>query len=185
MSAYGAISRAQRTSYLHTTLWDSPQEAKSFVTIHHIDRFVEHAQTDLFNFLHSIFANEVDKGLTYPQEDIRDPEAFRAYFFGGDVLVAIAGSGDPPAIKNEHRGVREIEFGLDTARNGRTWEACVAGFYYVSLTPAYAYTPICYLTRLLRFHRYAGKAQLPWAIFTCKFPFRWARDYRVQARLRL
>jgi hypothetical protein len=102
--------------------------AKSFVTIRHIDRFMEHAQTDLFNFLHSIFANEVDKGLTYPQEDIRDPEAFRAHFFGGDVLVGIAGSGDLPAIKNEHRGVREIELGLDTARNGRTWEARVAGF---------------------------------------------------------
>jgi len=134
MSAYGAISRAQRTSYLPSTIWGGPREeleAESFVTIHHIDRFVEHTQTGLFSYLHSIFANEVDKGLTYPQEDIRDPEAFRAYFFGGDVLVAIAGSGDSPAIKSDHRGVREIELGLDAARDGRTWEACVAGFYYV------------------------------------------------------
>jgi hypothetical protein len=140
MSAYGAISRAQRTSYLPSTIWGSPREefeGGSFVTIHHIDRFVEHTQTGLFNYLHSIFANEVDKGLTYPQEDIHDPEAFRAYFFGGDVLVAITGSGDSPAIKSDRHGVREIELGLDAARDGRTWEACVAGFYYVSLTVAY------------------------------------------------
>jgi len=137
MSAYGNINRAQRTSYLPTTLWDSPPAesdgVQSFVTIHHIDRsVVDSAQTGLFNYLHSIFANEVDTGLTYPQEDIRDPVAFGAYFFGGDVLVAISCRGDPPTIKSDQHGVREIDLGLDAARNERTWEECVAGFYYVS-----------------------------------------------------
>lgn len=147
MSAYGVINRPQRTSYLPATLWDSPRVepdlgTQSFVTIHHIDRAaVERIQTGLFNYLHSIFADEVDKGLTYPQEDIRDPAAFGTYFFGGDVLVAIAGKGDPPAIESEARGVREIEQSPDAARNGRTWEACVAGFYYVSRDP-YRVTPI-------------------------------------------
>jgi hypothetical protein len=32
------------------------------------------------------------------------------------------------------------------------------------------HTPICYLTCSLRFRRDAGKTQLPWAIFTRKFP---------------
>jgi hypothetical protein len=142
MSAYGVINRPQRTSYLHTTLWDNPRVepdlgTPSFVTIHHIDRAaVERIQSGLFDYLHSIFSNEVDKGLTYPQEDISDAAAFGAYFFGGDVLVAIAGKGDPPAIESEERGVREIEQSLDTARNGRTWEECVAGFYYVSRDPS-------------------------------------------------
>ncbi|KAG1739135.1 uncharacterized protein EDB91DRAFT_1284984 [Suillus paluster] len=137
MSAYGVISRAQRTSYLPATLWDNPRVdpdpgAQFFVTVHHIDRSaVERDQTGLFNYLHSIFANEVDGGQTYPQEDIRDPAAFGLYFFGGDVLVAIAGKGDPPAIESEQRGVREIQLSLDGARDGRMWEACVAGFYYV------------------------------------------------------
>lgn len=143
MSAYGVINRPQRTSYLPTTLWDSPRVepdlgTPSFVTIHHIDRAaVERVQTGLFNYLHSTFENEVDKGLTYPQEDISDPAAFGAYFFGGDVLIGIAGKGDPPAIKSELevRGVREIEQSLDVARNGRPWEECVAGFYYVSRDP--------------------------------------------------
>lgn len=137
MSAYGVINRPQRSSYLPATLWDSPRVepdlgTQSFVTIHHIDRAaVERIQTGLFNYLHSIFADEVDKGLTYPQEDMRDPAAFGTYFFGGDVLVAIAGRGDPPAIESEVRGVREIEQSPNAARNGRTWEECVAGFYYV------------------------------------------------------
>jgi hypothetical protein len=103
---------------------------------------VERIQTGLFNYLHSIFADEVDKGLTYPQEDMRDPAAFGTYFFGGDVLVAIAGRGDPPAIESEVRGVREIEQSPNAARNGRTWEECVAGFYYVSCDPYRVGAPI-------------------------------------------
>ncbi|KIJ15515.1 hypothetical protein PAXINDRAFT_114666 [Paxillus involutus ATCC 200175] len=114
MSAYGSISRPFRASYLPPTAWQSPRDAHVFVTLHHIDQSAINLHPGLFDYLHSTFADEVDKGLTYPQEDVRDPDTFGAYFFGADVFIAITSSGD-----------------IIGARGGRSWEECVAGFYYV------------------------------------------------------
>ncbi|KAH7883210.1 hypothetical protein F5I97DRAFT_1939055 [Phlebopus sp. FC_14] len=124
MSAYGAISRSARISYLPSTAWHSAQ-ATSVTTIHHIDQSAIKQHTGLFEYLHAVFADEVDKGFTYPQENIRDPSAFEAYFFAADVLIAIADSGA------QTEDGREVEVDLEQARRARSWEECVAGFYYV------------------------------------------------------
>ena len=93
-------------------------------------------------------------GLTYPQEDMRDTDAFRAYFFAADVVIAIveegasgSASGDLERRQLERDAAsalvpREVEVDLERARAGRSWDACVVGFYYVR--------PCLLCTQLLR-----------------------------------
>ncbi|KIK96702.1 hypothetical protein PAXRUDRAFT_825681 [Paxillus rubicundulus Ve08.2h10] len=131
MSAYGSISRPSRASYLPSTAWQSPRDAHAFVTLHHIDQSAINLHPGLFDYLHSTFADEVDKGLTYPQEDVRDPNTFGAYFFGADVFVAISSSGDITTKTELEGDIKEVEMNLEGARGGRSWEECVTGFYYV------------------------------------------------------
>ena len=160
MSAYGAIPRGPRTSYLPSTIWPWPELAShlgsrqsphptlsdpslrnvkfSTISIHHVDEHaVRKGHEGLFEYLHSVFANEVDKGMTYPQEDVRDPTIFASYFFVADVIVAIAGARDDGARVEagvDGAGVnaaREVAMSLDEARQGRPWQECVIGFYYV------------------------------------------------------
>ncbi|KAH7927450.1 hypothetical protein BV22DRAFT_1103676 [Leucogyrophana mollusca] len=135
MSAYGAISRSPSTSLLPATLWSNPRKASDsaheFVTIHHIDRSTVESHSGLFEYLHSVFADIVEAGLTYPQEDVSDPIAFGNYFFAADVLVAISGNGGVPTTKSGPGGIREVVLSLGDARQGRSWVDCVAGYYYV------------------------------------------------------
>ncbi|KAL4066176.1 hypothetical protein V8B97DRAFT_1894991 [Scleroderma yunnanense] len=164
MSAYGTIHRAPRTSYLPSTIWPWPEPAShldssqlqgpnltlsdpiqrnvqiSTISIHHVDEdAVIQAHEGLFEYLHSVFVNEVDKGTTYPQEDIHDPTIFASYFFAADVIIAIAGTGDEDAmleimtevVDEPGTTVKEVGVSLDEARRGRSWEECVIGFYYV------------------------------------------------------
>lgn len=190
MSAYGTMLRAPRTSYLPSTIWPWPERATlldsrqglnptlsdpsqrnvkfSTISIHHIDEdAVRQGREGLFEYLHSVFANEVDKGMTYPQENVRDRAIFASYFFAADVIVAIAGiSGEDVNVGTVVDGpgaqaVKEVDMGLDEARGGRSWEECVIGFYYVRLVHyvKYHYTEPLPLT---------GKAQLPWAFVTCE-----------------
>lgn len=149
MSAYGAISRPPRSSILPSTEWPHPRNPHAIVTLVHVDLSAivdANRYPGLFDHLHAVFADEVDKGLTYPQENMRDPDAFRAYFFAADVVIAIVGDGsgatpNPPA---EPVGApvapvaKEVAVDLETARAGRPWDACVVGFYYVSGHP-----PVC------------------------------------------
>ncbi|EGO00717.1 hypothetical protein SERLA73DRAFT_178623 [Serpula lacrymans var. lacrymans S7.3] len=133
MSAYGPITTS-RTSLLPPTLWDSPRKADAasptFLSIHHVNRSAVEALPGLFEYLHSVFADEVDTGLSYPQENVRDQAAFANYFFAADVLVAITGTGEV-AMTEKKDGVREVDLSVEEARAGRSWEVCVAGFYYV------------------------------------------------------
>ncbi|KIJ65925.1 hypothetical protein HYDPIDRAFT_87471 [Hydnomerulius pinastri MD-312] len=131
MSAYGAISRPARTSYLAATAWPSPRDTEASVTIHHIDRSAIDLYDELLQYLYSVFKAEVDGGLTYPQEEIPDVNAFAAYFFAADVLIAIADSGEIRVQAELESGVKEVEKTLAEARRSRSWEECVAGFYYV------------------------------------------------------
>jgi hypothetical protein len=76
----------------------------------------------------------VDKGLTYPQEDMRDPETFKAYFFAADVVIALgAGVAHNPSSEtgSEDGDGREVDVDIERVRAGRPWDACVVGFYYV------------------------------------------------------
>lgn len=154
MSAYGAISRPVLSSKLPTTTWPHPRDPHAAVTLFHLDPSTlvdldEHP--GLFEHLHTVFADEVDTGLTYPQEDMRDPVAFGAYFCAADVVIAVLTTGGPvgdgkhgitpdphsrlhplaePAAREDEDGV-EVEVDLETARAERSWDACVVGFYYV------------------------------------------------------
>lgn len=125
---------------LNPTLSDPSQRNVKFstISIHHIDEdAVRQGHEGLFEYLHSVFANEVDKGMTYPQEDVRDRAIFASYFFAADVIIAIAGiSGEDVNVGTVVDGpgaqaVKEVDMGLDEARGGRSWEECVIGFYYV------------------------------------------------------
>jgi hypothetical protein len=73
-----------------------------------------------------VFAEEVESGLTYPQEGEMDQPSFENYFFAADVFVGIIGE----SLRAD-RAEAEIELDIDTARAGRRWHECVAGFYYV------------------------------------------------------
>lgn len=151
MSAYGAISRpfhAPKTP-LSPTLWSIPQKnggvnsSPSCITLHH---FIPSniSQSDLVGTLYEEFADEVERGTTYPQEVLPagtrlSREAFESYFFAGDVFVAIIG-GSALASKHTKASI-EVEgvqahvldgpFHLDAAKADREWSDCVAGFYYV------------------------------------------------------
>ncbi|KAN0081280.1 hypothetical protein V8E55_008904 [Tylopilus felleus] len=147
MSAYGALSRPAHASPLRlpTTVWSHPRDPQTLLTLFHIDPsiLVDGPGTTLFDYLHAVFADEVDKGLTYPQEDMRDLDAFKAYFFAADVVIAIvrspeervtasAPASESPDGEWERRVVpREVEVDLERARAGRTWDECLVGFYYV------------------------------------------------------
>ncbi|KAF8550250.1 hypothetical protein OG21DRAFT_1514260 [Imleria badia] len=70
---------------------------------------------------------------------MRDPDAFRAYFFAADVVVGlrVVGSaaleGCAVSEPEWERCVvpREVEVDLEGVRAGRSWDECVVGFYYV------------------------------------------------------
>jgi hypothetical protein len=93
---------------------------------HHLTRSDARRLIGLLEHLTAVFALEVERGLTYPQEGEIDQPDFESYFFAADVFVGIVGyhpRGD--------RGEAEIELDIDAARAGRPWDECVAGFYYV------------------------------------------------------
>lgn len=149
MSAYGVFSRPARSSNLPATAWSHPRDPRSTVILFHVDPSTlvdAHRYPGLFEYLHAVFADEVETGLTYPQEDMRDPDAFRAYFFAADLMIAIVAAGDAhgPRITPDPRphplaepvasevGVEvEVNVDLEAARAERSWDACVVGFYYV------------------------------------------------------
>lgn len=131
MSAYGSIERPELLDTLPCKLWrlistppDSPN--RDYVTTHHLTRSSAHRLTGLLEHLTVVFADEVDSGLTYPQEGDINQSSFESYFFAADVIVGIIG-GTPRADRAE----AEIELDIDMARAGRPWDQCVAGFYYI------------------------------------------------------
>jgi len=154
MSAYGALSRSARASPLRlpTTEWLHPRDPQTTITLFHFSPSAigDALSPSLFNHLHAVFADEVDKGLTYPQEEIRDPDAFRAYFFAADVVIAIVGlcpqeecaSLSAPGSEQDDEVPREVEVDLEGASAGRSWDECMVGFYYVRwLIRVYAFVP--------------------------------------------
>ncbi|KAG8221292.1 hypothetical protein J3R82DRAFT_1458 [Butyriboletus roseoflavus] len=145
MSAYGVFSPPTRSSNLPATAWSHPRDPRATVILFHVDPSTlvdAHRQTGLFEYLHAVFADEVETGLTYPQEDMRDPHAFRAYFLAADVIIAIVAAEDRPRITPDPHPLAqpvaseigvgvEVNVDLEAARAERSWDACVVGFYYV------------------------------------------------------
>lgn len=148
MSAYGALSRPARSTNFHlpATTWRHPRDPHAAaVTVFHLDPSAiglasgadagvgEHA--GLFDYLHAVFADEVDKGLTYPQEDMRDPETFKAYFFAADVVIALLCDSEGAGVTHNTGSADgdglEVDVNIERVRAGRPWDACVVGFYYI------------------------------------------------------
>ncbi|PSR74947.1 hypothetical protein PHLCEN_2v9436, partial [Hermanssonia centrifuga] len=136
MSAYGAITTRNRPSGpLASTLWHcKPRTSPSakYLTIHHLTLADALTHSGLLQYLHTCFAEELERGMTYPQEILQGEtytqSMFEGYFFGADVLLGVVGEGDLPDGKNDGS---VVELLLDVARNGRSWEESVAGVYYV------------------------------------------------------
>ncbi|KAF8653337.1 hypothetical protein AX16_004037 [Volvariella volvacea WC 439] len=129
MSAYGAIRRTRLEGPLQTTIWSAKSQGSNthgYVTIHHLDLYSARQHDGLVNYLKDVFGHVVDEGLTYPQEGEITRDSFEGYFFAADVLVAIIG-GTGRSVGEKV----EIDLELDDARAGRTWNECIAGFYYV------------------------------------------------------
>ncbi|OBZ69727.1 hypothetical protein A0H81_10425 [Grifola frondosa] len=89
------------TGFLPSTKWhlkgkrpDSPK----YLTIHHLKLATALAQPGLVEYLHKVFADELERGLTYPQEILPGEnysrEMFEGYYLAGDVLVAVLGEVD-------------------------------------------------------------------------------------------
>jgi GNAT superfamily N-acetyltransferase len=138
MSAYGAIaSQTSSRPPLASTIWLPKPSATSasHLLLHHLTLSRALKLPGLVDCLHSAFAEIIEEGATYPQEILQGEEytraAFEAYFFAGDVIVAIAGhdeSKDPQTVANPGQATAvDLQ---DTAK-GREWEECVVGFYYV------------------------------------------------------
>uniref|UniRef100_A0A0W0F105 N-acetyltransferase domain-containing protein n=1 Tax=Moniliophthora roreri TaxID=221103 RepID=A0A0W0F105_MONRR len=123
MSAYGAIKRVN-SMILPCTAWRSKN--RTLVTIHHLDLSAAQLLPGLIGYLGGVFAKEVEDGRTYPQEGPIDIDSFQKYFFAADVLVAIKGDDF-----DGYQDAAEVQIGIEQARNGRPWEECVAGYYYV------------------------------------------------------
>jgi len=129
MSAYGDIKRAQDAALVSSTVWElSARDTVSssdtgYITVYHLTLATARTFPGLLEYLAGVFAKEVEDGLTYPQEGEISQETFEAYFFAADVFIAITGA---------TAGAQEsINISLSTEKGGRTWDDCIAGYYYV------------------------------------------------------
>jgi hypothetical protein len=109
--------------------WASPTST-SPITIHHLN--ITNTPQALINHLYELDKDEVDKGMTYPQEDVGGREGFVDYFFAADFFVGVRRP--EPGAEGSVGTAREVEIGIEEARAGREWADCVVGFYYVRCT---------------------------------------------------
>ncbi|KAF7969504.1 hypothetical protein HWV62_27206 [Athelia sp. TMB] len=136
MSAYGTIAKPTGSgTALSPAIWACKPNSKqgtvpstpTHLTVHHLTLATAQSQPGLIDHLRAIFALDIEAGRTYPQETISGDGVFEAYFFGADVFLGILGEG----VGNAGEGVKETDIAIDDSRQSRSWEDCVAGFYYV------------------------------------------------------
>ena len=153
MSAYGTITaNSWRVDLLPPTTWELPSPpnvpgklAAPFrrLVLHHLRLDTARSLPGLLEYMHQVFAAEIEAGRTYPQEVANEVVTlsganddsttksrvytraeFEAYFWAADVVIAIgtnAGDELDPALIG----------GVEVARAGRSWEDILVGFYYV------------------------------------------------------
>ena len=150
MSAYGAISSKGHIGRppLPTTRWatrDRATGSQVFIDTYHFTLQTALESPGLLGYLHSVFAQVVEDGRTYPMEvaegEAYPREAFESYFFAADVVVGVivgGGRGDGFAVDDRRNGV-EIVSGADgpfgpsgSSKDGNppVWKDIVVGFYY-------------------------------------------------------
>lgn len=138
MSAYGTIARPTtstipiastywicETRNVHKATSERPGPDTLGLTVHHLTLATARALPGLIEHLYSVFALDIEAGLTYPQETLDGQEAFESYFFAADVFVGIV---------CEHIS-EVVKLDIEQSKGDRSWQGCVAGFYYVSLFP--------------------------------------------------
>lgn len=140
MSAYGAITKSHIfDGVLPSTVWSTgglkvegdSEAVVNHISLHHLTLKDARGYDGLVNYLRSVFAGVVEEGRTYPQEGEITPDSFEAYFFAGDVLVGIVmpkGALSPDGSQFQARDQA-------LASASESWEANIAGFYYVSISP--------------------------------------------------
>lgn len=148
-SAYGPAPPRPTRPTLSSTFWPCSTQSKraaiksprDHITVHHITLTTARTFPGLIPFLAKAFELEIRIGRTYPQEDnvffsagttgdtstVDVVPAFEAYFFAGDVFIGIFD--DRYSAFSD--GDAFFDGGLANASGGRSWEDCVAGFYYV------------------------------------------------------
>ncbi|KAJ3504458.1 hypothetical protein NLJ89_g7920 [Agrocybe chaxingu] len=99
----------------------------AYISIHHLTLTTARALPGLIEYLGDVFAQVVEDGMTYPQEEPLTQEAFEAHFFAADAFVGITGKSLKADVVDGGYQAADI----DAERNGRTWEEAVAGCYYV------------------------------------------------------
>lgn len=160
MSAYGDIKRLVKNAPLSSTIWKSDaQNGKetSYITVHHLTLLAARQLPGFLEYLGAVFAKEVEDGLTYPQEGEMGQETFEAYFFAADVFVGIVGG--PPSAE---RAEAASQLSIEEARDGRTWEECIAGYYYVGAASQ------CGDTLLIRPDELLDQTELSRTVFPCE-----------------
>ncbi len=132
---------------LPPTVWELPEPAPGKpaapsrrLVLHHLRVDSARAVPGLLEYTHGVFAAEVEAGRTYPQEAPHTLEAFEAYFWAADVIVAIIGT-------NEVDRTGSADWDVEAARAGRSWEDALVGFYYVKPNypgrSSHVRTPFC------------------------------------------
>ncbi|KDR75699.1 hypothetical protein GALMADRAFT_248332 [Galerina marginata CBS 339.88] len=135
MSAYGEIKRAIAAAPLPSTVWtpskDEDLETNQHISIHHLTLASARALSGFLEYLGVIFSKEVEDGLTYPQEGEMSQTTFEAYFFAADVFVGIVGLSSPRTATTLAVVGDPAPLDIQTARGKRSWEECIAGYYYI------------------------------------------------------
>lgn len=100
----------------------------------------------LGTYLHAVFNDELATGKTYPQEGPMEREAWEGYYCAALVVVGVVVDDEqlPTAVaagREDEATGRRLEIGdqggnnaaklLETLANGRSWEECVGGCYYM------------------------------------------------------
>lgn len=129
MSAYGAIPHRPTSGILSSTLWACGRENVSKLSIHHLTLQTARSLLGIVEYLHVVFAEEVEQGMTYPQEGAIDQQAFETYFFAADVFVAVLNAPDP--VETSAIDGTVTTRSLEEVSRGREWADCIGGYYYV------------------------------------------------------
>jgi len=124
MSAYGSISAPKRTTVLKPRAFPSSNPALILVVFPLRKEDVPH---ELASLLHTIFNDVVQEGKTYPQDEPLSEAAFESYYLANDLFLGVLA---PSEVHVPLDGMEDTRT-LDECRAGRSWQACVAGMYYV------------------------------------------------------
>jgi len=133
MSAYGDIKRTNSSTRLPPTIWNSHSSRVSdghdgYISVHHLTLTTARALPGFLEYLGAIFVKEIADGMTYPQEKDMGQENFEAYFFSADVFVGIIGSTLPRTVTSDSE---QSNLEIEEEKAGRTWNDCIAGYYYI------------------------------------------------------